>query len=45
MGKFMKGMLIGGAVGAVISTMSNSDMYNIKKKMMKKGKQMAKKMF
>jgi len=45
MGRFMKGMLIGGIVGATISTMSSSEMYNMKKKMMKKGKQMAKKMF
>lgn len=42
--KFVKGMLIGTLVSAGIVMMYNENMNTTKRKVMKKGKQMAKKM-
>lgn len=43
--KLIKGMVIGTVVGATIGMMNSNGMHNQKKKMMKKGKQLMKKMF
>ena len=41
--RFIKGMIIGGMVGMMVSSMNGYNMCNIKKKMVKKGKQLARK--
>jgi len=41
---FVKGMIIGGLVGSAVGMWKNDNMYNTSKKMMKKGRQFAKKM-
>ena len=44
MGKLVKGMIIGSMVGATWGMLSNGSMNSTKKKIMKKGRQMANKM-
>ena len=43
--KLIKGMVIGTVIGATIGMLNSNEMYNSKMKMMKKGKQLMKKMF
>ena len=41
MKKLMTGMVIGAVIGGMVGSMASDDIYDFKKKMMKKGKKLA----
>ena len=42
MKKLMTGMVIGAVIGGMVGTMASDDIYDFKKKVIKKGKKLAK---
>lgn len=42
MKKLMTGMVIGAVIGGMVGSMASDDIYDFKKKMMKKGKKLVK---